>query len=309
MKKVGMVFSGYRSEFVGMGKDIYDEYRVVQELFEEASHCLNNNFVKLCFASSDVEIHKIHNAYLSLFLVQASIVTLLMEKGIQPSLVAGVDVGELSAIYAAGGITFVDALYFINKYTHAYQELINDDTYGQMLVIDCSLDVLETLCKHITVGGDFVTISVYQSHNRFILSGTINALNDIKKVIKKSGAIVKKLKLGSGLHSFIMDDIVKSIKMHLEKIDIKSVQTPFVSAAIGQPLTDGEVILAALMQHIHAPSYFDSVITFFEECDVIIQAGPGDWLLPLFESIFPYKSFYKIENLSDIEKYSDQLFP
>ncbi len=307
MKKVGMVFSGYRSEFVGMGKDIYDFYRSVQELFEEASCCLNINFVKLCFASSDVEIHKVHNAYLSLFLIHVSIITVLLKKGIQPSIVAGVDVGEISALYAAGGITFVDALYFINKYSSSYQALITDDKYAQVLVEGCSIEMLEPLCKEVTNAQDYVVISVYQSNTAFIISGTIKGIDHLKKILKNLGISVKKLELGSGFHSFIMDDVVKSIKMHLEKIDIKSIAIPFVSAVIGQTLTEGEVILAALMQHIHAPSYLDAVITSFEDCDVILQVGPGDSLCSLFKSKFPYKDFYKIETISDIEKYSDQL--
>ena len=67
--KIALLFPGYGSQFVGMGKELYDEYRIVQEYFEEASHVLNNNFVKLCFASSDVELSKMVNAYTSLFLV------------------------------------------------------------------------------------------------------------------------------------------------------------------------------------------------------------------------------------------------
>ena len=57
--KIALLFPGYGSQFVGMGKELYDEYRIVQEYFEEASHVLNNNFVKLCFVSSDVEISKL----------------------------------------------------------------------------------------------------------------------------------------------------------------------------------------------------------------------------------------------------------
>jgi [acyl-carrier-protein] S-malonyltransferase len=71
--KVAMLFPGYSSQFVGMGKELYDEYRVVQEFFEEASNCLNLNFVKLCFASSDAELSKVHKAYPAMFLVSTSI--------------------------------------------------------------------------------------------------------------------------------------------------------------------------------------------------------------------------------------------
>ena len=302
MKKIGMVFSGYRSEFVGMGKDIYDHYRSVQELFEEVSNCLDTNFVKLCFASSDTEIRKVHNAYLTLFITQVSIVNVLRQAGINPVVVAGVDVGEYSAVYTAGGLTFVDALYFITKYTAAYEAIITSEKYGQLLVTECSREVVEAACSQVTDGDEFALISVYESPTRFLISGTLAALADLKKNIKAHNGVVAKLALGSGFHSFIMDEVVKVIKMYLEKIDVKSLNIPFVSGAIGQTLTEGEVVLASLMQHIHAPSHVESIIPAFEECDVILQIGPGDWLLPLFASVFHEKTLYTVQNLNDIER-------
>ena len=104
-----------------------------------------------------------------------------------------------------------------------------------------------------------------------------------------------------------MDEIVKSIKMYLQKIDVKSTQIPFVSGTIGQTLTEGEVILASLMQQIHAPSYFESVITAFEECDVILHIGPSDWVVPLMASVFHEKTLYTVQNLADIEKCKKEL--
>ena len=71
--KMGILFPGYGSQFVGMGKELYDASRIMQENFEEASICLNNNFVKLCFASSDAELSKIEHAYPALFLTSFSI--------------------------------------------------------------------------------------------------------------------------------------------------------------------------------------------------------------------------------------------
>ena len=71
--KVGMLFPGYGSQFVGMGKELYDDSRIIQEYFEEAANCLNINFVKLCFAASDAELARMENAYPALFLLSSRI--------------------------------------------------------------------------------------------------------------------------------------------------------------------------------------------------------------------------------------------
>ena len=96
--KIGMLFPGYGSQFVGMAKDLYDDSRTVQEYFEEASSCLDINFIKLCFASSDAEISQPMHAYLSLFLVQSALSALLTKAGIAPTLVAGYGIGQFAAI-------------------------------------------------------------------------------------------------------------------------------------------------------------------------------------------------------------------
>src|SRR3990170_5846802 len=124
--KIALLFPGYGSQFVGMGKELYDEYRIVQEYFEEASNCLNTNFVKLCFASSDVELGKMGNAYTSLFLVGSATYAVLKEHGIEPDVVAGYNNGESAALFAAGCFSLPDGLYLLNKFCSFYQEIVDE---------------------------------------------------------------------------------------------------------------------------------------------------------------------------------------
>src|SRR3990167_1799204 len=122
--KIALVFPGYASQYVGMGKELYDEYRIVQEYFEEASNCANVNFVKLCFASSDAELGKLANAYMSLFLVGGSVFALLKEYDIIPDIVAGYNNGEVTALFTCGCFSFPDGLYLLNKFSSFYQEAL-----------------------------------------------------------------------------------------------------------------------------------------------------------------------------------------
>jgi hypothetical protein len=103
MLKVGFLFPGYGSQYIGMGKNLYDNFRIVQDFFEDASSCLDINFVKLCFASSDSEISKLHNAYFSIFLISYSTASLIKsELDIDISLVSGFQFGEYCAMSYAG---------------------------------------------------------------------------------------------------------------------------------------------------------------------------------------------------------------
>src|SRR5690349_16803857 len=100
--KIGVVFPGYGSQYVGMGKEFYDHFRVVQEYFEEASNCLDANFVKLCFAASDQELSEITNAYTAIFLTEVALYGVLVEQGVKVDQVAGLCIGRYAALFAAG---------------------------------------------------------------------------------------------------------------------------------------------------------------------------------------------------------------
>src|SRR5438132_11488028 len=159
--KIALLFPGYGSQFVGMGKELYDEYRVVQEYFEEAGHVLNNNFVKLCFASSDVELSELVNAYTSLFLVGACVYAVLKEHGIEPDVVAGYNNGESAALFAAGCFSLPDGLYLLNKFCSFYQEIVDGMEVDAMHVTGVTTTELEAICKKVSDDEHKVFIAIY----------------------------------------------------------------------------------------------------------------------------------------------------
>ena len=125
-KRIGIVFPGYGEQYIGMGKDLYDNYRIVQEFFEQAASSSDINFVKLIFASSDEELSRVRNAYLAIFLFEVSLYELLYQKGLRPDFVAGYGIGEYAAAYATRSLSFVDAFYILNKYSQFYQEFLKN---------------------------------------------------------------------------------------------------------------------------------------------------------------------------------------
>lgn len=299
--KIGMVFSGYGSQFVGMGKELYDESRIVQEIFEEAASCLDTNFVKLCFAASDVDIKKIENAYVTLFIVGTAIAQVLKEAGVEPSKVAGYDMGEYTAVAAIGGINNPDALYLLKKYAALFQALIDENKYSLIRVTGIKESEIKALCMQVTGGQERADIAVYETEESFVISGTQDALVELVEAIKKKkGVKVKNLDVGAGLHSPVMDDIVKGVRMYLEKVDFRDTSVPFMSGVIAEPLQTGDTIRAALMQHIHAPTQWAKIMQLFKDCDIIVEVGPGQHLQDLLKQIYPDKKIYRVLTPEDI---------
>ncbi len=167
-KRIGVVFPGYGEQFIGMGKDLYDELRIVQEYFEQASGVIDVNFVKLLFASSEQEILSIRYGYLSIYLLQTAIYNVVRQKGLQPEFVAGYGIGEYAACYASASLSFVDGLYILNKYASFYDEFVKNKQYTVLRIArDFDLVNLEKLCALLSSDLQAAYVSAYNTHHAF----------------------------------------------------------------------------------------------------------------------------------------------
>jgi [acyl-carrier-protein] S-malonyltransferase len=187
--KIGMIFPGQGSQFVGMAKEFYDNERLVQEYFEQASSCLNQNFVKLCFASSEKELMETVNTQTSIFLVSASIYSLLKEKySIKATLFAGHSLGEYSAVFAAGGINFPDGLYLLKKRALFMEEATRTTQGGMLAVLNCTEAKLRPIVEKYNIPGSddaVAEIVNYNSPRQLVVSGTLSLLDKLPKMLLK----------------------------------------------------------------------------------------------------------------------------
>jgi len=308
--KFGFIFPGYGNQWVGMGKEFYDMSRSMQEYFEEAANCLDKNLVKLCFASSEADLAQLENAYISLYLISFSIARILKEQGIEPSVVAGYDIGEYAAVSSVDGITLPDALYLLRKYSGLYQELLNVRQFAAVRVTECDVTGLKEMCTFCANGSNISFVASQEHDDIAILAGTSESVTCITDELKKgkTGKITS-APVGGGLHSPLMDDVLKTMKMYLEKVDFKDVSIPFVTSVTGQALKEGDKVRAAVMQQIHAPLQWKKVIDAFEFCDCIVIPGPGATLIELLKSVFPDKKIVAITNvveLNDLLVYAEK---
>jgi len=305
---IGIVFPGYGSQFVGMGKDLYDESRLVQEFFEEAHNCLDINFVKLCFASSDNEISKIYNAYLSLFLVETSLFRFLnQELNLQDniSLVAGQGIGRYSAIFSAGGFSFPDGLYLLKKYAQFYVESLDSSKFKVIKIIGLNKINLDKILE------DYKTISfaARYSDKELVISGEKSEVNTFEKKLLDSEEYNKdnkikiiELSINFGLHSDQVPEVADKFKAYLEKVDFKDLKIPFVSAVRGQEVKLGRKVKEEVIAQITKPVLWQKVLNNFKNCDLIIEVGPKEFLSNTIKDKYPDKKVISFNKLADLDK-------
>lgn len=304
--KIALLFPGYGSQYVGMGKDLYDEYRIVQEYFEEASSCLDINFVKLCFASSDAELSKMANAYTALFLVGSATYAVLKENGINPDIVTGYNNGESTALFAAGCFSLPDGLYLLNKFCSFYQEIVDGMDVDVIRITNVSTKQVENACERVSGPDGKAFIALYNSSTDHIVAGNSDQIAEIRDSIEDPGVVEYK-GMEVGLHSVLVNSVVEQFKMYLEKVDFKNLRIPLISSIDGEIITQGDDTKERFIRHINSPLMFSRVMDDLSAYDCIIIANPGNALAEMVKNNYPEKMVISIAKKSDIDTLKERI--
>ena len=301
--KICLLFPGYGSQFVGMGKKIYDEYRVVQEYFEQASQCADVNFVRLCFASSDTELSKMEHAYAAIFLVNCSFFEVLSQHNIIPDCVAGFNDGQYAGMFAGKGISFPDGLYLLSKYTSFYRELLQTVNVRVMRVTGITASNLEVMCVQIRKKLQiFVSIAIFISKKDHIISGFTDAVEMLQTLIAEKKGEFEYVDLGAGLHSHIMEPVVDNFSIYLPKVDLKNLSIPLLSNLDARYIATGAEVTDAITSGIQEPVQWYESVKKMATYDLFIEAGPGTFLINHIKNIYPEKKYIALNDSDDIKK-------
>lgn len=299
--KIGMLFPDYGSQYVGMGKELYDESRLMQEYFEEAYNCLSINFVKLCFASSDEELSALENAYVSIFLTSVSLANLVKQEGIVVEAVAGHGIGELSALCAVDGISLPDGLYFLQKYALFYNERLQTINARAVHIKGINSATLKQLCSSLSAHDLKLAIAVYSNDYEHVVTGNAELFPELAKMIADKNGFMQEISIKGGLHSDLMNPVVDTLEKYCTKIDFRSTAIPLIACADGTLVTKHDGIKKRVMKQLHAPIMWNKVMQQCADWDVIIEIGPGKTLLSLIRAHYPEKTVLTINTRADIE--------
>jgi [acyl-carrier-protein] S-malonyltransferase len=301
-KRIGVVFPGHGDQFIGMGKDLYDELRVVQEFFEQAAATAEINFVKLLFASSEEEILSIRYGYVANYLFQACLYEVLYQNGLRPDFVAGHGIGEYAATYASRSLSFIDGLYILNKYAHFYDEFIKDKNYSVLRIIrEFEVESISELCEKKSTKTTHAYVSAQNTAHAFYVAGDLKVIEKIQDYCVKE--VIRKVRIvgpAYEMHSVLVDDLVQQIKLYYHKIQFKDLQIPVITNVDGVYVTTPAALESAIMRKINNRIEWLEVMKGFAGCDVILSVGPGTQLIEWFKELYPEKIYHAVASLKDI---------
>ena len=305
--KIGYFLPGYGEQSNAMAKSLYDDSRIIQEYFEEASYCLDINFIKLCFASSEHELAKMDKAYPSIFLVSSAIIGLLRSLSIDCSIVTGYGIGEYAALYAAGSLNLPDGLYFLSKLALLFSKELEGKTLASCSITGLMDKSLMKKYEEIINNSENMHYSAIHSPHNSLVTGTSEEIESLKASLaldrKKPQAYkIKDAPVEFGLYSELSNKFISGLSMYLQKIDIKDCHTDFVNQVNGQVLRDGNKIKKSLLTNLTQAIHLDKVKKKFQDVDVILIPAPGIKLQKIVQELFPSKIIINIASMQDVEK-------
>lgn len=308
MKKIALLFPGYGSQFVGMGKDLYDDYRIMQEYFEEGYSCRNLNFVKLCFASSDQELSQMANAYQAIFLLSSALYALLKDLGIKPDVVAGQGIGYYTSLFASGSVSLPDGLYLLSKLASFYEKILDGSDIHMLEITGLNRAELENIVKKFEKEDINIGIALYKSKSNFLVGGHIKTLEKLKELLEKiEGVKISDAPAEIGLYSHAMNEVADQVKLYLEKVDIKDSEVPILMADKKGSLVNAQDIKEDLVEHLTKPFDWDQVLNELKDYDVIIEVGPKSKLADVAKEYYPNKQVLTFGNKADVQKIKELL--
>lgn len=283
MKKA-FVFPGQGAQFVGMGKDMYENSELAKELFEKANEVLGFRITDLMFEGTDEDLRQTKVTQPAIFL-HSVILTKTNADKFTPDMVAGHSLGEFSALVAAGALDFEDGLRLVSKRAMAMQKACEITPSTMAAIIGLADEKVEEICASI----DGVVVPAnYNCLGQLVISGTHEAIDAACAKLSEAGARrALKLPVGGAFHSPLMEPAKEELAAAIEQTTFKTPICPVYQNVSTKGETDPEVIKKNLVAQLTAPvKWTQSVQNMVADgMGQLIECGPGAVLQGLVKKI------------------------
>ena len=271
------VFPGQGSQFVGMGKDLYDNNETAKELFDKANEVLGYRITDIMFAGSDEQLKETKVTQPAVFL-HSVISALCLGDAFKPDMVAGHSLGEFSALVAAGALSFEDGLKLVYARAMAMQKACEVAPGTMAAIIGLPDEKVEEICQEVSKEGKVVIPANYNCPGQLVISGDKEGIEEACEKLKTAGAKrALPLKVGGAFHSPLMQPAKDELQKAIEATTVNTPQCPVYQNVDGKPYTDAakikENLIAQLTSSVRWTTTMQNMIadgaTDFTEC------GPG----------------------------------
>lgn len=299
--KTAFLFSGQGAQKLGMAKDLYDEFDIVRETFDQASQVLGYNLREL-IDNDETKLNETQYTQPAILTTSVAILRLLSEQGIKPDLVAGLSLGEYSASVASGALDFAEAVALVAKRGQYMTEAAPTGSGKMVAVMNTEAALIEEICEQAAERG-IVSPANYNTPAQIVIGGQAEAVDYAVELLKEAG--VKRLielKVSGPFHTAILKPASEKLAKELEQVNFNSFKLELISNTTAKVMKDSEV-KELLTRQVMEPVRFYETIETMKALGVqrFIEVGPGKVLSGFIKKIDKEASFTNVEDLTSFK--------
>ncbi|MFP7694338.1 ACP S-malonyltransferase [Bacillus subtilis] len=288
MSKIAFLFPGQGSQFIGMGKELYEQVPAAKRLFDEADETLEAKLSSLIFEGDAEELTLTYNAQPALLTTSIAVLEKFKESGITPDFTAGHSLGEYSALVAAGALSFKDAVYTVRKRGEFMNEAVPAGEGAMAAILGMDAEALKQVTDKVTEEGNLVQLANLNCPGQIVISGTAKGVELASELAKENGAKrAIPLEVSGPFHSELMKPAAEKLKEILDACDIKDADVPVISNVSADVMTEKADIKEKLIEQLYSPVRFEESINklIAEGVTTFIEIGPGKVLSGLVKKV------------------------
>ncbi|MFK4965748.1 ACP S-malonyltransferase [Lactococcus garvieae] len=299
--KTAFLFSGQGAQKLGMAKDLYDEFDIVRETFDQASQVLGYDLREL-IDNDEAKLNETQYTQPAILTTSVAILRLLSEQGIKPDLVAGLSLGEYSALVASDALDFPEAVALVAKRGQYMTEAAPTGSGKMVAVMNTEAALIEEICERAAERG-IVSPANYNTPAQIVIGGQAEAVDYAVELLKEAG--VKRLielKVSGPFHTAILKPASEKLAEELEQVNFNSFKLELISNTTAKVMKDSEIKELLTRQVMEPVRFYESIETMKAlGVNRFIEVGPGKVLSGFIKKIDKEANYTNVEDLNSFK--------
>ncbi len=308
--RIALLFPGQASQYVGMGRDLYDRYPRVRSLYQQVHEIAGADIAGVSFDGPAETLKQTNYTQLAILVHSVAVASILSERDIYPDFVAGHSLGEYSALVAAGSLSFEESVRLVRLRSELMHEAGQRRAGTMAAVIGLSPREIDEICSAASGEDEPVQPANFNSPVQTVIAGAVPAVERAMEDARAAGAKrVVPLKVSGAFHSELMEYARKGLAEAIENACISRAGTPVVANVTARPVTEPDDIRRLLIEQLTSPvRWAESMQTLADHgVDTVVETGPGNILAGLMKRMHRGVSVLNADTIEDISNVADAL--